>query len=380
MENRSEILTEDGLVARLCGLGYDRANKRWVASLRANELFQQFNVKGRGRGRGPGRECSGWSDSEGVLKRAVQVCELFRIYGRLGDLHLPLWMMGYNVPLERVREAISLPLEIASSEVEVMDEESGRPATEDVIDEEASKFTELIQRADLKFPDVHKEILETFANLFLNSDYPLWDQPFEDGVKAQQELDQTIQQRCDEIFGDSLPESSPQSKSSDAIWTVFTHATFINEHLSLRPLREAVNTCSDEDLMIVQRDLQIVLMLAHRLKRLLAPLKPYLPAGLELTLDDDGWRAVFKTGLLCIWADLSLRRSGYGAQIDQYLAGALAMTEIEFDHIERQISEEFQQEGAGASVTLIVEAIAREFGITLPLGGDAAVANATQCL
>jgi hypothetical protein len=46
-----------------------------------------------------------------IINQALWVCELTQSYERLDDLVLPLWMLGYHVPLGRVRQALSEPLE-----------------------------------------------------------------------------------------------------------------------------------------------------------------------------------------------------------------------------------------------------------------------------
>src|ERR1043165_4824664 len=102
-ENESNIFTQDEVVAGLHKRGYTNVNKRWVALLRTNELLPPFDVMGRGRGKSRGRESSAWSNGEAVMEQAVQVCDLFKIYKHLDDLHLPLWMLGYDVPLKRAR-------------------------------------------------------------------------------------------------------------------------------------------------------------------------------------------------------------------------------------------------------------------------------------
>jgi hypothetical protein len=369
-QNSSKVLTQDALVRELHMLGYNDVTKRRIASLRANDLLPAFDIVGRGLGKRRGRESNAWSNGELVLSQAAQVCELLKIYGSYDDLHLPLWMLGYPVPLERVRGALRRPLDQASREVEV--EIDGRSATEDVIDEEMYKFTEAVQRTNMKLFDVPKEILEAFANLFLNSNYNLVDAPFEDGLEALERLDQTIQQKCEKIFGDEVAEKASLRKPDDAIWTAFTHAPFINKYLSLRPLKEAVDECTDEDLMVVQRDLRVGREMVFQVKQFLMSLIPYIPSGPN-SLSKEDLITVFSAGKLCIWADLSLRRNGYAKLIDEYVSLIWSGIQIWAGEIQKQFKEELKQESAGTQITLVLETIFQELGI--PLGGQESLSS-----
>ena len=85
----------------------------------------------------------------------------------------------------------------------------------------------------------------------------------------------------------------------------------------MRHLAAAVQTCTDEDLMCVHRDLQIGREILKLFKQLYELLLPYLPAT---------WRTMpneltvfFSFGRLFIWADLALRQQDFGPLLDQIL-------------------------------------------------------------
>lgn len=46
-----------------------------------------------------------------MREQAVSIIELLKTYDRLEDLYLPLWQLGYPIPLHRVRVALGQPLE-----------------------------------------------------------------------------------------------------------------------------------------------------------------------------------------------------------------------------------------------------------------------------
>jgi hypothetical protein len=311
-------LTQDELVARLHELGYADVTTRRIASWRANDLLPQFDIIGGGRGRCRGRESSAWSDGAEVLNQAIQVYELLKMYKSFDDLYLPLWMLGYPVPLWRVREALSYPLDSTVHAIEVELSDRDDLGLEDVIDDVAADFSRDLERTNLKLFQVPQVSLAAFTNIIMNGDYNTNDAPFEDGVEALERWDQETGQKLAQIVGTENLTITPANKPLDTIWTVFTHAPFINRHFSLQRLKEAVDECTDEDLMAVWRDLSFVREIVLLVKRLVMLLKPYIPAEWQLQPEKD-FSTVLRAGKLLVWLDLSLRRSGYGPVIDHAL-------------------------------------------------------------
>jgi hypothetical protein len=145
--NKSEFLTQDGLVAELHKLGYSDVTKRRVASWRANDLLPSFYMIGGGRGQRRGRESSAWAHREEVVNQAAWVYELLKIYKGVEDIHLPLWMLGFRIPLARVREALSRPLNSMVHSIET--EIGNKGELEDAIGQAAYEFTKDMQRANV---------------------------------------------------------------------------------------------------------------------------------------------------------------------------------------------------------------------------------------
>jgi hypothetical protein len=144
-----ESLTQKALVAEMHRLGHYDVTERQVADWRRNDLLRPFDALGKGRGQHRGRECSSWSNGEAVLNQALWVRELIQIYGSVEDVYLPLWVLGYLVPLERVREALGTPLdEMAHSIAEAIESKSRATGEiEDLIEEAAYHNVEEMRRA-----------------------------------------------------------------------------------------------------------------------------------------------------------------------------------------------------------------------------------------
>lgn len=363
-QNGSVPFTQKLLVAVLQARGYTEVSERQIATWRAKDILPPFDVIGHGLGKGQGKESSTWSDGLKVLRQALEICELLKMYRSYDDLYMPLWMLGFEIPLWRIREIISRPLDIASREIEV--EMEGRSATEDVLEDQAYMVTELFRRANLKLFEMPKEILEAMFNLFLNSAYTLDDAPFEDGVKKLQNLDETTRQHCAEMFDEEIAGNVLSRKPNDLVHTIFAHAPFINKHLSLRRIREAVDQCTDEDLRVVHRDMTLACQAAFQMMKLLKLLVQYLPDGLKPIPLKDFIAPIFSAGIPGVWADLALRRSGYGPQIESYLSLAWRGLHTRFDEIYKEISEEMERENAGPQITVAIETLCEKLGV--PLG------------
>jgi hypothetical protein len=358
-QHDSKTLTQDEAVAELHKRGYTDVNKRRLASWRANDLLQPFDVVGGGRGRQRGRQSNAWLDGDEVLSQAAQICELLKMYKSFDDLYLPLWMLGYSIPLRRVREALSRPLDETVSGIKV--EPDGRTNVEDEIDDAVDECSEIFQHEPMKLFELPQATLAAGINLLLNSDYKLDDQQFEDGVGALQGWDKELQQRCAEIFGEEIANSISLAKPTSEIWTVFMNAPFIKEHLSLRHIKQAVDECSDEDLTAVQRDLQVLREIVFEFKRMLMLFFPYIPEELK-SFSANEMASIFMVGKMIIWADLSLRRSGYGVLIDHILPMMLSEIQTAFNkELEKELSE------FGPQLTVAIETLFDKLGV--PLSG-----------
>jgi hypothetical protein len=106
-EMEPEALTEAALVAKLQGLGHTYVSVRTVEEWRRRELLPKFDQKGQGLGQGMGRRPSVWTEGQVIIERAAWVSDLIRVYGRMERTYLPLWMLGFPIPLKRIRQSLS---------------------------------------------------------------------------------------------------------------------------------------------------------------------------------------------------------------------------------------------------------------------------------
>jgi hypothetical protein len=63
------------------------------------------------------------------------VSDLIRVYGRMESAYLPLWMLGYPIPLKRVRKALRQPTADLNQVIRKEMKGKGDLDIEDVIDD-----------------------------------------------------------------------------------------------------------------------------------------------------------------------------------------------------------------------------------------------------
>jgi|SRR5882724_2472226 len=323
------ILTQEQLVEELRSRGYGDASETRVALWRKLELLPAFDGGGSGQGRGCGREKCFWT-SRSVVDQAVAVSDLLATYNRLEELYLPLWEMGFEIPIDRVRPALMAPLLKAAEDFSVR--EDGNEAIEDLIDEQVSKIYPLIKRK-IPFFDVPEESLAVVVNVITNRKYAFWDEPYEDGVAKLKEWELSFAQRCREHLGTSTEVNRDVISDNNDI---FKDALFIDRYLSLPCLLAVTQDCANEELLVVQRDLQTGGQILLVFKRIVELLSPFLPESWRLR--PEKMKVVFNFGRIMIWVDLALRRNGFGPLIDQALSQILNQVHNDFDEAaERQL-------------------------------------------
>lgn len=321
--NKRQTLTQEELVANLHALGYASASVTSIAAWRKLDLLPQFSSGGHGQGRGAGREKSLWSNPTDVLNQAVALLDLRKSYRHLEELYLPLWLMGFQIPLEHVRRALMQPLLTAAMDFNV--QEDGRNAIEDLIDQSVADISPLI-KGKIPLLDVPDETLSAMMNVIANPDYDFADQPYEEGVSHLKAWECSFAQRCQELLKDSVtinPEVVGDNNN------ILANAPFINKYLSLPRLLEATQKCSDGALLAVQRDLQFGRQILLVFKRIIELLSPFLPATFRFSENDI--TVLFKFGLMTTWVNLALRRSGFGPLIDYLIPKILDQLHKDFD-------------------------------------------------
>jgi len=323
-----KILTEAALVAELQGFGYTNVSLRTIEEWRRRELLPKFDQKGGGLGKGGGRRRSVWMDGPAVIEQAAWVSDLIRVYGRMESAYLPLWLLGYSIPLKRVKQALRQPA--AKLDQAIRKEMKGKDGlvNEDVIDDLLSKTPRRILKNN---PSLSLDQLSAVYNLLFNPDY-------DPGELTSDEFTP-----CEDASN-----GEPHTPDQHQMAFLSQYAPLIKEHLSFERVKETLRHCTVEDLKTVERDVailrKIVFHLGRTVKAMVSAAPPELTKGFT-----DKWHFLFFLGRMVILADLSLRRSGYGTWIDQNLPCVL-------DVIRAAFNEEREAEFLAKSPEMIADA------------------------
>jgi hypothetical protein len=341
----SRTLTQIQLVQKLHDLGCDDVTVRRLAIWREHDVLPPFSMIGGGRGRGEGgRQPSGWTEGDAVLNQALWIYRLLKTHPGFVDLYLPLWLLGFRIPLSRIREGLAKPLETISDDSAF--EIEGRNAIEDFIDDAAYEFNEGVKRANWNLLDMPPEAIAAVMNILLNNTYDLEDEPFEHAMERVSEWERNFQQKCLEFLDDSKSVSRVEQLPSES--GIFRHARFVNDFLSVPHLRQVVTECTDEDLMALGNDIAKAREIIGEIKRLLPVVLRYVPPEIQ-PKEPELIETIISVGKVSLWIDLSLRRSGHGNFIDHLLV--LMLEGIRTQSIE-DIEKEIAPYGSEISATL----------------------------
>ncbi len=329
MRANDKTLTQAELVAELHKLGHGDASETRIANWRKLELLPPFNNGGGGQGRGAGRNPYTWIDRTQVIEQALAIISLLHVYRRLDELYLPLWEMGFAIPPNRIRPALLQPLQkvMAELQADIEVEPDGRTTIEDVIDDQVAEIRPLIT-SNMPVLDIPDTTLAAALNVAVNPAYKFGDQQYEEGVEDLREWQQSVTERCVTIFGDAV-SAFPEIAQNNS--ELFTNDSFINRYLSLPRLAEAMEVCTDEELEVVQRDLQLGRRVLRICRRMLDLVTPFLPATWRFSSAD--MVVIFNFGRLMVWVDVALRRHRFGKVLDYVLPAIVQMLERDFDEV-----------------------------------------------
>lgn len=312
IKSKNKILTQTELVRLLQKLGFEHITARQIADWRKRELLPPFDLIGAGLGKGLGRTENGWRNRREVIKQAGRILHLRTIYPSLNDLYFPLWISGYPIPIHRIRESLSQPLDFMLEDIagmvnrisSILQPEINRTKgiIEDIIDDAVYTSPKNKSLRSFNEKDVPPETIEAGMNIFLNPYYNLNDLGFRYallGLKNWSGKSRKAQ--------NSANDPLIANFDNFTIEFIFKYAPFLKENLSLHRLAETMTACSDEDLEEVRLDLRIVTELSRSFGEMVTVLmqdtnEDFDPRSLDACLP-----LVVGTAKFIAWTDISLR-------------------------------------------------------------------------
>lgn len=269
--------TPDELICELNDLGYP-VTKRRLTDWAQKGLLPSPRPRGRGQGRG---KVYRWIEPD-VLHRAIDVFELLDWHRRAQDLFLPLWVLGYDVPVTEVR---------AGLEKHVDGLARGLDAAIPFRGDRTDLISDLLVTAETQIAAQADDFLIPLAAAFLNA---FIDPATRDWTVLVEELLEVLTSR-----EDGTPTWPDPGGAAEA-------AAFVRDQLSVPRLREIVTTTNDDDLILAHRDLRTVMQWARALANVALDIEPWMFTRLLVFFGI--WGAVL---------DLALRQGGHGATVDR---------------------------------------------------------------
>lgn len=273
--------TPEALTAEMQRLDYPVTKRRLTDWVHKGLLP---SPRARGRGQGRGKEYR-WVEPD-ILHRAVDVAELLEWHRRAVDLFLPLWVLGYDVPLTEVRAGLRRL-------VDGLD--AGLDAAIPRFGDRSDLVSDLLVTADAQLANqpnsLPSELISAFVHAFIDPATRDWTLILED-------------------LGNALTSAERE----DAAWLETSNATgaatFIRDQVSVPRLQAAVGNATDGALTLVHRDLRTVTQSARAVASVGMEIEPGMLIRILVTIGC--WGAV---------ADLALRHGGHGEMVDRSVGG-----------------------------------------------------------
>lgn len=290
--------------------------KRQLTDWIQKGLLPPLSERGKGRGRG---KAYYWPQPD-IVRQAATVYELLQWYGRVRALYLPLWLLGYEIPIEPVRRLLLEPIETALARL------TGGKQARDDIEEQLSRYAYALglrhqrsHRAPQKSTDLPAELLEQGIeiglNILANRFYKLTNR----GTKAFTKMLVEANQRNQEP-GTPANRRDPDMEQEFAL-LMQKGMKIIHEAFSLERIRQAVIEAKQADLHQSQSDFQVVVLdLVWTLVKL-----PLDSLSKQETLQ---YNILFNLGRFAIPLLLAARRAGYNEQIDKVVEWAEKLNQV----------------------------------------------------
>jgi len=269
------------LTVQLQVLGYSMTKRRLTDWVHKGLLP---GPRPRGRGQGWGKFYR-WQEPD-ILHRAIDVAELLRWHRRVADLFLPLWVLGYDVPLLEVRAGLQRLVDGLETGVETAVPRFG---------DRSDLVSDLLVTAEAQLhgqPDAPPlPLVAAFLHAFIDPATRDWALLLED-------------------LGNAMALAEREHAAWSEAGSATAAAAFIRDQLSVPQLQQTVANATEGALAMVHRDLRTVTQSARAAANVGMDIEPGMLIRILVTIGS--WGAVL---------DLALRRGGHDEMVDRSVSG-----------------------------------------------------------
>lgn len=359
-QTQQDSITKNELLDELRKAGFNKVSKRDIGDWRREQLLPAFANSGRGLGKGQGKTESTWKNPKLIINQAKWISRMKSANVCFGDIKLNLWMLGYPIPLDEVRELLLEPLSdkiellnaAVAAQIKVLEvpvdkfqhkwkfnKRSGG-VIEDIIDDAATDALANVLSNSHGSLAIPQAPLEAIGNIFFNPDYDLSEFGFAEGLSTAKECNDETQRFVAKMLGvENIENSANDEQKSNGVFDLLNKAEFIQQHFSLHQLEKSVKECTDKDLMNVQKDLRVISKIVKTFASSMQCILPHIRKDLSNPADEQFLPFVFGVGEMLVLADISFRRNGYAQAINNSRTQVLIKVKEEIDE---NIRKEFE--------------------------------------
>lgn len=269
------------LVSEMQRLDYPITKRRLIDWIQKG-LLPHPQSHGRGQGRGKVYE---WSEPN-ILHRAIDVFELLEWHRRAAALFLPLWVLGYDVPLLEIRAGLQRLVDGLETGVETAVPRFG---------DRSDLVSDLLVTAEAQLhgqPDAPPlPLVAAFLHAFIDPATRDWALLLED-------------------LGNAMASAEREHAAWSEAGSATAAAAFIRDQLSVPQLQQTVANATEGDLAMVHRDLRTVTQSARAVASVGMDIEPGMLIRILVTIGS--WGAVL---------GLALRREGHDEMVDRSVSG-----------------------------------------------------------
>ena len=292
--------TQSHVIAVLTRAGYPGLTERWLVFLRAKCLLPPLR-----RGHGQGKAAYYYWSEPDIVRRLAILYDLLPLHAHIKNAYLPLWLLGFNVPLDIIRARL-----LRWTEGDIFKMTKGIDDGDEIewilgkwLDDDVAKSQRSRRASQPVSYEFVEEVMQPALNILANRRYKI------NKTIVKKLLKQVIEHAQKDS---TAAETANVWRQPNIVGLMQNAGTFVQQYLSVHALHDAIATATEEELRRAQRDFGAIVGVLR-----------LLPLG---DLNDTEWWQTNRYHILAwlgrfvVAGSLALRHSGHGIYVDQATA------------------------------------------------------------